>query len=562
LTGITAVPAVLTGIGVSPGTVVGLVMPMPDPIPEPPLQHLSADVTAEDAAELIAACAATVNGQLAKAAERTTGTSAEVLRATAAMALDPALVATAQALVRDTRTTPERAVWVAADRLITQLAALGGAMAERARDVADVRDRLVAVLIKRPAPGVPDLDHPFVLTALDLAPADTATIDPARVLAIVTAAGGPTSHTAILARALGIPAVVGVGDVATLVPGHRVLVDGARGQVHTSPTEQQIKHADSATIHRRFDGPGQTRDGHPVPLLANIGHPEHAQSARAAGAEGVGLFRTEFCFLDRDSAPSQEEQVRVYREVFAAFPGRRVVVRTLDAGADKPLPFLTGPDEPNPALGVRGLRTARRWPEVLEHQLTAIASASRAEQAEVWVMAPMVSTSAEADMFVQRCAGHGLTMAGVMIEVPAAALTAERVLSSAMFASIGTNDLIQYTLAADRQLADLGDLSSPWQPAVLKLIAATCDAGYTNGRPVSVCGEAAADPALAAVLVGLGVTTLSMSPHALADVAAVLREVDYDQCTALARLALAAPSAQEARRSVRDQLGFPTELGL
>lgn len=562
MTGIKVLPAVLTGIGVSPGMVVGPVVPMPDPIPEPPVQTLPANHTAEDAAALIAACAAAVSGRLSAAAERTTGIGAEVLRATAAMALDPALVAAAQVLVRDSRTTPERAVWVAADRLITQLAALGGAMAERTRDVADVRDRLVAALTKRPAPGVPDLDHPFVLTARDLAPADTATIDPARVLAIVTAAGGPTSHTAILARALGIPAIVGVSDVAALVTGRRVLIDGARGQVHTSPSELQIRHATSTRISRKFDGRGRTRDGHCVPLLANIGRPEHAQAARAAGAEGVGLFRTEFCFLDRDSAPGQEEQVRAYREVFAAFAGRRVVLRTLDAGADKPLAFLTGPDEPNPALGVRGLRTARRWPEVLEDQLTAIASASTAEQAEVWVMAPMVSTAAEADTFVQRCAGHGLTTAGVMIEVPAAALTAERVLSTAKFASIGTNDLIQYTMAADRQLADFGDLSNPWQPAVLKLIAATCDGGRTNGRPVSVCGEAAADPVLATVLVGLGVSTLSMSPQALADVAAVLREVDYDQCTALARLALAAPSAQEGRRGVRNQLGFLTELSL
>jgi phosphotransferase system enzyme I (PtsI) len=252
----------------------------------------------------------------------------------------------------------------------------------------------------------------------------------------------------------------------------------------------------------------------------------------------------------------------MYRTVLSAFPGRKVVVRTLDAGADKPLPFVTGHDEANPALGVRGLRTAATHPEVLEDQLTAIARAAQAEQADVWVMAPMVSTVDEAEAFVAACARHGLDRAGVMVEVPSAALLAGPILAHATFASVGTNDLTQYTMAADRLLGAVAALSDPWQPAVLRLIAATCDGAAQQARPVGVCGEAAADPALACVLVGLGVSSLSMTPRALPDVAAVLAATTSDACRRLARLALAAPSAADARAVVRRELPVLAELDL
>jgi phosphotransferase system enzyme I (PtsI) len=318
----------------------------------------------------------------------------------------------------------------------------------------------------------------------------------------------------------------------------------------------------AARRSRTFSGPGRTADGHAVQLLANVADPAGAAAAAAAGAEGVGLFRTEFCFLGRTEEPSVEEQVTAYRQVLAAFPGRKVVLRTLDAGADKPLPFVTAAGEPNPALGVRGLRTSVRYPEVLDRQLAAVAEAGRAESAELWVMAPMVATPDEAQQFVERCAAHGLTQAGVMVEVPAAALCAAAVLEHARFASLGTNDLTQYTMAADRELADLAALSTPWQPAVLALVAATCRGGAATDRPVGVCGEAAADPGLAPVLVGLGVTSLSMTPRALADVAAVLAGTTLEQCRAAAELALAARTPDDARRAVRAALPVLAELGL
>ncbi|NDO89343.1 phosphoenolpyruvate--protein phosphotransferase [Cellulosimicrobium composti] len=559
----------MTGVPVSPGRGAGAVVRMPDPVPEPDPAPLAADASDADvdlAVTQVLAAVTTVQEDLTARAARAEGTAAEVLGVTAAMAADPALARDAVGRVREQRSTPARAVWDAAGVVVGRLEALGGLMAERARDVRDVRDRIVATLLGLPAPGVPDPGHGFVLVADDLAPADTAQLDPAHVLAVVTRGGGPTSHTAILARALGIPAVVAVEGALALRDGETVLVDGGRGTVERDPSPADVAAARAArgarAERRRFDGEGRTADGRRVELLANVASGQDARDAAAAGAEGVGLFRTEVCFLGRTVEPTVDEQVAAYRDVLAAFPGRKVVVRTLDAGADKPLPFVTPDAEPNPALGVRGLRTARRHPEVLDRQLTAIARAAEAEAADVWVMAPMIATPDEAEAFVALCADHGLATAGVMVEVPAAALGARWVLARAVFASIGTNDLTQYTMAADREVSDLARLSTAWQPTVLALVGATGSGAALNGRPLGVCGEAAADPVLAPVLVGLGVTSLSMTPRALADVAAVLAATTSQECEELAFLALQQPTPDAARAAVRARLPVLDELGL
>jgi len=558
-------PTVISGIGVSPGRVVAPAVLMPDPVAEPPSGRRlppGTDYAAE--AKRIGQASEVVRAELDAAADRAEGDSADVLHATAAIAADPSLVEDAEQRVLTDRLVPERAVWEAAEAVAAQFEALGGYFAERTQDIADVRDRLVAHLTGRPAPGVPAHEAPFVLVAADLAPAIVATLDTTRVLAIVTGTGGPTSHTAILARARGIPTVVAARGAEAVVHAEGlVLVDGSAGTVTVDPTDDQVAAARAlADQVRTFDGHGRTSDGHAVALLANVGDPSDAAPAAAAGAEGIGLFRTEFGFLGRTEAPTIDEQVAAYREVLSAFPGRKVVVRTLDAGADKPLPFLTDDHEVNPALGVRGLRTAVRHPEVLQDQLTAIARAAEQERAEVWVMAPMVSTVDEAEQFVASCTKHGLDVAGVMIEVPSAALLAGPILAHAAFASIGTNDLTQYTMAADRLLGAVAELSDPWQPAVLHLVAAACAGGAQQGRPVGVCGEAAANPALAAVLVGLGVSSLSMTPRALPDVAALLAATTFDECRRLAQLALAASSAADARSIVRAALPVLDELGL
>jgi phosphotransferase system enzyme I (PtsI) len=294
-------------------------------------------------------------------------------------------------------------------------------------------------------------------------------------------------------------------------------------------------------------GPGRTRDGHSVALLRNIGGAADLDGA-ADDLEGVGLFRTEFLFLDRTEPPSFDEQRSAYAAVLRAARGRKVVVRTLDAGADKPLPFLAMAAEPNPALGVRGLRLGRRHPEVVVEQLAALAAAvADVDGAAVWAMAPMVATPDEAVWFAERARAEGLGTVGVMIEVPAAALRAHEVLAEVDFLSVGTNDLAQYTFAADRMEGALADLLNPWQPALLDLIARCADAGRAAGKPVGVCGEAAADPQLAPVLAGMGITSLSMSARAVPLVARALAARSLAECEELAAAVLAAPSADAAR---------------
>ncbi|GAA2004632.1 phosphoenolpyruvate--protein phosphotransferase [Brevibacterium samyangense] len=553
---------VYSGIGVVAGRVVAPVKRMPAPLTEPVEGPAPADPDAEK--ERIRAAGRAVSEALAARAEAVTGDAQAVLKATSLMAKDPMLLKTAAKKL--TRTDAVRAVWEAGSEVAAQFEALGGYMAERVTDVLDVRARIIAQLRDEPAPGIPFSHTPYVLVAQDLAPADTATLDPNVVVALVCSEGGPQAHTAILARSLGLPAVVAAHGVLDIPDDTAVYVDGAAGTVTLDPGEKERKAAagwaERAAALRSYTGPCLMQDGHRVPLRANVGTGEDARRAAAAGAEGVGLLRTEFCFLDRDTEPSREVQVAAYGEVFAAFPGRKVVVRTIDAGADKPLPFLTNADEPNPALGVRGYRTGRTHPGVLERQIEAIAEAAAAHTAEIQVMAPMIATVDEARAFADLVHSHGLTTAGVMIEVPSAALMSQELLGEVEFASIGTNDLTQYTMAADRLLGDLGELSDPWQPAVLKLIREAAMGGALNGASVGVCGEAAADPALAVVLVGMGITSLSMSPRALPAVAAVLRTVDMRLAKRCAGTAFNAPTAAEAREGVRALLPVLDELGI
>ncbi|GMA28103.1 hypothetical protein GCM10025874_13560 [Arenivirga flava] len=286
-----------------------------------------------------------------------------------------------------------------------------------------------------------------------------------------------------------------------------------------------------------------------MPLLANVGSPDDAPEAVALGAEGVGLFRTEFLFLDAKTAPSVESQQASYTKLLEAFPGKKVVVRALDAGADKPLAFLNDAHEENPALGLRGLRALRASEQILREQLLALKGAQDATEADLWVMAPMVADAEETEYFVALGKELGLKTVGVMAEVPSLAVLADQVLATADFVSIGTNDLTQYTLAADRMLGSVASYQDPWHPAVLRLVKLLGDAGADAGKAVGICGEAAADPQLAVVLVGLGATTLSMTPAALADVRAELAGVTLEQARAKAAAALAAPSAAAAREA-------------
>lgn len=546
---------VLRGIGVSPGAVAGPVVRLAPPPPDPPAGGTVLDPGSE-AARAGAALAGVAEFLRARGAA-VGGAAEEVLEAQAMMAEDPELHERVAGLVGDGRTAA-RAVHEGLVAYADLLRAVGGYLGERVADLDDIRCRAIALLTGARMPGVPLLGRPSILVARDLAPADTATLARDQVLGFVTELGGPTSHTAILAKQLGIPAVVGCPDAATLDEGVQVVVDGSAGQITVDPPESVLAGIAARTAARAAmpmaTGPGRTVDGTPVALLVNVGTVADARAAADVPSEGVGLFRTEVLYLGRTTAPPVKEQVEAYRTVFEAFAGRKVVIRTLDAGADKPLPFIGQAQEANPALGVRGLRVARRRPELLTDQLTAIAEAASTCSAEVWVMAPMVSTPAEAADFVARAGTFGLATAGVMVEVPALALTADALMAQVAFASIGTNDLTQYAMAADRLLGDLAELSDGWQPAVLRLVHLTAEAGLQADRPVGVCGEAAADPALAAVLVGLGVTSLSMTARAIPEVATTLLSVTRAECVRLAELALAAPDARSARAAVHAEL--------
>ncbi|HEU5156217.1 MAG TPA: phosphoenolpyruvate--protein phosphotransferase [Streptosporangiaceae bacterium] len=556
----------LRGTGVSPGVGAGPVRTLGGSVPAPPLdeQH-DGDAAAERdrAHEALRAVADDLEARGAKAG----GEAQDVLTAQALMARDPGLADLVNAKI-DAGIGAARAVFEGFAGYRAALAGAGEYLAARVADLDDVRDRVVARLRGLPMPGIPESDVPFVLVARDLAPADTALIDPASVLAFITEEGGPTSHTAILARAIGVPAVVACAGCANLAEGTVVLVDGTSGTITVDPGPGDIAAAEQRAAARAAAvssaaGAGRTADGHEVPLLANIGGPRDVAAAVAHGAEGVGLYRTEFLFLDRADPPSVVEQEAAYRAVLEAFPEGPVVVRVLDAGADKPLAFLPPPgDEPNPALGERGLRMLQRYPEVLADQLAALARAGEGQPATMRVMAPMVADAADARYFADVCRAAGIASAGVMIEIPAAALRARDIAPEVDFFSLGTNDLAQYACAADRQLGALARLQDPWQPALLDLVAMAAGAAADATRSCGVCGEAAGDPALACVLVGLGVSSLSMSAPSLPMVRAALARHTLDECRRAAVAARAAGTAADARAGARSYLPALAALGL
>ncbi|TQO19375.1 phosphoenolpyruvate--protein phosphotransferase [Rhodoglobus vestalii] len=541
----------LQGVGVGRSVAVGKVVRMPDPLPEPKDARHSGDAAAEKAAA--AAALTFVAADLRARAEKADAEATEVLNATALMAEDPSVLDSVNEIV-DGGKTAERAVFEAFGQFREMLISLGGMMAERASDLSDVSQRVVARLRGVAAPGVPQREEPFVLVADDLAPADTALLELDKVLALVTRQGGPTSHTAILARSKAIPAIMGVAEALDLADDTLVIVDAAAGTVTTDPSDEQRVAAEAriAELAAAANAPitdGALADGTLVPLLANLGTPAEAAQAVELGAEGVGLFRTELMFLDAKTAPTVEEQTAEYTELLKHFPGKKVVVRALDAGADKPLSFMDMGEEVNPALGQRGLRSLRANENILRDQLTALVNAQNATDADLWVMAPMVSDAEETEYFVALGRELGLTTVGVMAEIPSLAVLADQVAERSDFVSIGSNDLTQYTLAADRMLGTLAKFQDPWHPAVLRLVKMLGDAGAAAGKPVGVCGEAAADPQLAVVLVGLGVTSLSMTPQALADVRAELKTVTLEQAKARAAAAINATTGPTAREA-------------
>jgi len=497
------------------------------------------------------------------------GDEAAIFMAHAAIAWDPALIDAAAARIRDEGEDGVAAIGAAGASVAAMLAALDDeVLSARAADVTDVADRIARILAGLPVEESL-LPSPAVVVADDLSPSLTATLPREHILGIVLEAGSPTAHAAILARAYGIPAVVGSrGILAALEAAGadaELALDGATGEVWIAPDAASRADLDAraARIARSRAGdledaslPAVTRDGVEVTLLANIGTPGEAAPARALGARGVGLFRTEFLFLERSTPPSEAEQATAYREAVEAFGGDPVTIRLLDIGGDKPIPYLPMTAEDNPFLGVRALRLAWDRPEIFVTQLRACYRAAVA--GPVKVMAPMVADGGDASLLVELAArardglaADGIAVGevdlGVMLEIPSAILSADAWFGDVRFASLGTNDLTQYALAVDRGNPALERYRDAMHPAVLRLIAMAAESAARAGISLSVCGEMGGDPAAALALVGLGVHQLSMGAASLPAVRRAIRGADAAELRSLAAAALGDRSAAEAR---------------
>jgi phosphocarrier protein FPr len=434
-------------------------------------------------------------------------------------------------------------------------------LAGRAIDLSDVGNRVLRFLahVMEAGPELPK--EPVVLIAEDLTPSDTAALDPTMILGFGTASGGPTSHSAIIARALGIPALVGAGPaLMKLSEGSEAILDGDKGNLYLEPSAGTVAAARKAQSMiaklREQEKLGRYQaaimtDGHRVEVVANISKAVEAEQAVQAGGEGVGLLRTEFLFLERASPPSEQEQFDAYREMVQALNGLPLIIRTLDIGGDKNVPYLNLPREENPFLGVRGIRLCLAQPELFRTQLRAIYRAS--QQGPIKLMFPMISTLEDLETAkvladqVRAEVGAEPVEIGIMIEVPSAVLMAEELARETDFFSIGTNDLTQYTLAMDRLHPMLAKQADGLHPAVLRMIDRTVRAARSAGKWVGVCGGIAGDPRGAIILVGLGVTELSVSIPSIAAVKAQLRRLAYRDAQALAQQALACRSAAEVR---------------
>ena len=498
------------------------------------------------------ASADTVADRLLKRASTTVGTASDILAVSAGFARDNGW--RKEVLKRISTGTPAVQSAAQATQMFADIFKQAcGLMEERVTDLIDMRNRVIAELEGKPEPGIPTPDEPIILLADDLAPADTAGLDPDLILGIITRLGGPTSHTSIISRQLSIPCIVAARDLGQVPEGVLLFMDGDSGELAIDPDPERATALAEADAVRRqrareWQGPAKTQDGHPVELLANVQDRAGAERAEESQASGIGLFRTELSFLNTPTEPSVEEQVKLYSSVFGCFPGAKIIVRTLDAGSDKPVAFASVPNEENPALGVRGLRTSGIDMDLLLRQIEAIVEASHQHDGPSWVMAPMVSTISEARWFASLVREHGLK-AGIMIEVPSAAIMIDKFLDEIDFVSIGTNDLTQYVMAADRESPNLATYTDNWQPAVLTLIHHIAQAGLRHDKPVGVCGEAAADPNLAAVLIGMGVTSLSMASGAIAYVGSRLASVTLQQCQDAAAAVLEADDPAEARQA-------------
>lgn len=503
-----------------------------------------------------------VRARLTQLAQHSQGPAKEVIGAHLEFIDDWELVAAARRAISRGKSAAfawRRAVRDSADTL----RALGDQrMSERVDDLIDLESQVLLALSGAAPAAIPELPERAILVAEDLKPSQLVSLDANKLAGICLAAGGPTSHVAILAAAMGVPALVALGStVLTVEEGAWLVLDAEQGNLSISPDQVALAAAEQTLSQRRQRQQSEraaahvdcrTADGERIEVFANLGSIAEAQVAVAHGAEGCGLLRTEFLFLEREAPPTEEEQLQQYQGIAKALENRPLVIRTLDIGGDKPIPYLPLPAEENPALGLRGVRTSLWRPDLLRVQLRAILRVQPVDQCRV--LLPMITDPAEIRAVrrmldeVRRELGISTPVhVGAMIETPASAVIANRIAREVEFLSIGTNDLTQYTLAMDRGHADLAHRIDGLHPAVLNLIAMTVDAAEEHDRLVAVCGGLASEPAAVPILVGLGVRELSVVPTLVPQLKSLIRTLTVEACRALAQRALAMDTAEAVR---------------
>lgn len=446
-------------------------------------------------------------------------------------------------------------------------------MRERAADMKDIGYRLVMNLLGKSIPSLSDLREPVILVAHDITPSDTAQMKKDMVLGFLTDIGGTTSHAAIMARTLEIPAILGMDDITkTIQSGDYVAFDGGAGIAYKDPSQEiiaQLNQKKETLAHEKEllqiykNEKTISLDGHQVELGGNIGNPQDAEMADKNGAQGIGLFRTEFLYMDRDAVPTEEEQYQAYREVLEKMNPRPVVIRTLDIGGDKKLSYLPLPEEMNPFLGYRAIRIGLDQPELFKPQLRALLRAS--VYGNLQIMYPMISSVEQvraANLILQECKKEldhenlpysNNIQVGIMIEIPAAAAAADLFADEVDFFSIGTNDLIQYTCAVDRMNEKIASLYNPFNPAVLRLIQQVIDAAHNNGIWCGMCGEAAGDPRLIPLYLGMGLDEFSMSPSAILKARKQIAGLRYSEMKEMAQKALKIKTADEIQAFIFEE---------
>ncbi|WP_116609529.1 phosphoenolpyruvate--protein phosphotransferase [Paraburkholderia unamae] len=562
-----AEPGVLAGVCAAPGVAVGKLVRWDEAELTPP--ELASGSSAAESRLLdkaIAEVDAELNQSVRTASQRGAIGEAGIFTMHRVLLEDPTLVDAA----RDAISLGKSAGYAWREAIRAQIAVLGKVddplLAERAADLRDLEKRVLRALgLSNTAART--LPEEAVLAAEEFTPSDLATLDRKRVTALVMSRGGATSHAAIIARQAGIPAIVALGDALLAVAeGTEVVVDAGAGRFAYTPSALDVERARSEkqrlagvreANRRTSHEAASTRDGHAVEVAANIATLEDAATAVENGADAVGLLRTELLFIHRQAAPTVEEHRQSYQAITDALAGRTAIIRTLDVGADKEVDYLTLPPEPNPALGLRGIRLAQVRPDLLDDQLRGLLAVKPA--GKVRILLPMVTDVGELvrlreriDVFAREAGRTEPIEVGVMIEVPSAALLADQLARHADFLSIGTNDLTQYTLAMDRCQPDLAAQADGLHPAVLRLVAATVEGARKHGKWVGVCGALAGDPLAAPLLVGLGVSELSVDPVSVPSIKARVRKLDYSECRQRAQDALALESAQAVRAASRE----------